>query len=52
MPENIILAVKNLVAGYGETEILHDVNVKVSKKDKNAINVIEWPEILKSYKIK
>ena len=33
MPENIILAVKNLVAGYGETEILHDINVKVSTKE-------------------
>ena len=33
MPENTILAVKNLVAGYGETEILHDINVKVSTKE-------------------
>ena len=33
MPENIILAVRNLVAGYGETEILHDVNVEVSTKE-------------------
>ena len=33
MPENIILAVKNLIAGYGETEILHDINVEVSTKE-------------------
>ena len=33
MPENIILAVKNLVAGYGETEILHDISIEVSTKE-------------------
>ena len=33
MAENTILDVKNLVAGYGETEILHDINVEVSTKE-------------------
>ena len=30
MVHNKILAVNNLVAGYGETEILHDINIEVA----------------------
>ena len=30
MLQNRILAVENLFAGYGETEILHDINIEVA----------------------
>ncbi|MED5531061.1 MAG: ATP-binding cassette domain-containing protein, partial [Pseudomonadota bacterium] len=30
MMHNKILAVNDLVAGYGETEILHDINIEVA----------------------